>query len=71
MLHKALRDPTKAADQYALQLLSQALGIAGGGGEANKFDPQGLKEMEVSHQPGLCGINLHSYLMYRWHIVYT
>lgn len=50
LLHKALRDPTKAADKHALlQLLSQALGIAGGGGETNKFDPQELQLMEVSH----------------------
>lgn len=56
LLHKALRDATKAADQHALlQLLSQTLGIAGGGGESNRFDPQGLQEMEVSHAPGLCG----------------
>lgn len=58
LLHKALKDPTKAADQHALlQLLSQALGIAGGGGggggEANRFDPQGLEEMEVCYAPGL------------------
>lgn len=55
LLHKALRDPTKAADHHALlQLLSQALGIAGGGaGDADKFGPQGLQEMEVSHTPGL------------------
>lgn len=53
LLHKALRDPTKAADQHALlQLLSQALGIAGGGGEADKFDPQGLHEMEVCYAHG-------------------
>lgn len=59
LLHKALRDPTKAADQHALlQLLSQALGIAGGGGEANKFDPQGLQEMEVSHAPCMV-LDLH------------
>lgn len=60
LLHKALRDPTKAADQHALfQLLSQALGIAGGGGgESNKFDPQGLQEIEVSHAAGLGGINV-------------
>lgn len=62
LLHKALRDPTKAADQHALfQLLSQALGIAGGGGDANKLDPQGLQEMEVSHAPGLVVLKLHSY----------
>lgn len=67
LLHKALRDPTKAADQHALlQLLSQALGIAGGGGgEADKFDPRLLQEMEVSHAPGLCSTKFTLLFMYK------
>lgn len=47
LIQKALRDPTKAAHRQALlKVLSQALGIAGGGG-GQKFDPQALREMEV------------------------
>uniref|UniRef100_A0A673JU23 ATP-binding cassette sub-family A member 2-like n=2 Tax=Sinocyclocheilus rhinocerous TaxID=307959 RepID=A0A673JU23_9TELE len=46
LIQKALRDPTKAAHRQALlKVLSQALGIAGGGG-GQKFDPQALREME-------------------------
>ncbi|XP_052335102.1 ATP-binding cassette sub-family A member 2-like isoform X2 [Oncorhynchus keta] len=46
LIHKALRDPTKAAHrQGLLKLMSQALGLAEG--EAGqRYDPQGLKEME-------------------------
>ncbi len=52
LIQKALRDPTKAAHRQALlKVLSQALGIAGGGG-GQKFDPQALREMEV-------GVQLH------------
>lgn len=48
LIQKALRDPTKAAHRQALlKVLSQALGIAGGVG-GQKFDPQALREMEVS-----------------------
>ncbi len=50
LVQKALRDPTKAAHRQALlKVLSQALGIAGGGG-GQKFDPQALREMEVGLQ---------------------
>uniref|UniRef100_A0A8C2GV03 ATP-binding cassette sub-family A member 2 n=1 Tax=Cyprinus carpio TaxID=7962 RepID=A0A8C2GV03_CYPCA len=46
LIQKALRDPTKAAHRQALlKVLSQALGIAEGGG-GQKFDPQALREME-------------------------
>lgn len=48
LIQKALRDPTKAAHRQALlKVFSQALGIAGGVG-GQKFDPQALREMEVS-----------------------
>lgn len=47
LIHKALRDPTKAAHRQALlKLMSQALGLAGGGA-GQRYDPQGLKEVEV------------------------
>ncbi|XP_016137357.1 ATP-binding cassette sub-family A member 2-like [Sinocyclocheilus grahami] len=46
LIQKALRDPTKAARRQALlKVLSQALGITGGGG-GQKFDPQALREVE-------------------------
>ncbi|XP_031662332.1 ATP-binding cassette sub-family A member 2 isoform X3 [Oncorhynchus kisutch] len=46
LIHKALRDPTKAAHRQALlKLMSQALGLAGGGA-GQRYDPQGLKEVE-------------------------
>ena len=49
LIHKALRDPTKAAHrQGLLKLMSRALGLAEG--EAGqRYDPQGLKEMEVHY----------------------
>ncbi|XP_066509169.1 ATP-binding cassette sub-family A member 2-like [Hoplias malabaricus] len=47
LLQKALRDPTKASDRQALlRLLSQALGLVESGGPSQKYDPQGLREME-------------------------
>ncbi|TRY81949.1 hypothetical protein DNTS_013397 [Danionella cerebrum] len=46
LIQGALRDHTKAAHHQALlKVLSQALGIAGGGG-VQKLDPQALQEME-------------------------
>uniref|UniRef100_A0AAY4B7N1 ATP-binding cassette sub-family A member 2 n=1 Tax=Denticeps clupeoides TaxID=299321 RepID=A0AAY4B7N1_9TELE len=46
LIHRALQDPTKADHRHALlKLLSQALGLAGGG-VGPRFEPQGLKEME-------------------------
>ncbi|XP_016321495.1 ATP-binding cassette sub-family A member 2-like [Sinocyclocheilus anshuiensis] len=46
LIQKVLRDPTKAARRQALlKVLSQALGITGGGG-GQKFDPQALREVE-------------------------
>ncbi|KAL2092632.1 hypothetical protein ACEWY4_012430 [Coilia grayii] len=46
LIHKALQDPNKAAHRQALlRLLSQALGLAGGT-LGQRFDPQGLKELE-------------------------
>ncbi|KAL6465280.1 hypothetical protein MHYP_G00254130 [Metynnis hypsauchen] len=47
LLQKALRDPAKAAERQALlRLLSQALGLVGTGAASQKYDPQGLQEME-------------------------
>uniref|UniRef100_A0A4W4HDR5 ATP-binding cassette sub-family A member 2 n=1 Tax=Electrophorus electricus TaxID=8005 RepID=A0A4W4HDR5_ELEEL len=47
LLQKALRDPDKAADRQALlHLLSQALGLTGGGSPSQKYDSEGLREME-------------------------
>ncbi|KAI4880963.1 hypothetical protein NFI96_013715 [Prochilodus magdalenae] len=47
LLQKALRDPTKATERQALlRLLSQALGLVGTGAASQKYDPQGLREME-------------------------
>uniref|UniRef100_A0AAR2KNL7 ATP-binding cassette sub-family A member 2 n=1 Tax=Pygocentrus nattereri TaxID=42514 RepID=A0AAR2KNL7_PYGNA len=47
LLQKALRDPAKAAERQALlRLLSQALGLVGTGAASQKYDPQGLREME-------------------------
>ncbi|XP_062310063.1 LOW QUALITY PROTEIN: ATP-binding cassette sub-family A member 2 [Osmerus eperlanus] len=46
LIHKALRDPARAAHRQALlRFMSQALGLAGEGG-GQKYDPQGLKEVE-------------------------
>lgn len=47
LIHKALRDPTKAAHKQALlKLMSQALGLSGVAGN-QRNDQQGLKEVEV------------------------
>ncbi|XP_010890734.2 ATP-binding cassette sub-family A member 2 isoform X2 [Esox lucius] len=46
LIHKALQDPTKAAHRQALlKVMSQALGLSGGGA-GQRYDPQGLKEVE-------------------------
>ncbi|XP_078141495.1 ATP-binding cassette sub-family A member 2 [Centroberyx gerrardi] len=46
LIHKALRDPAKAAHRQALlKLMSQALGLAGAAGN-QRSDQQGLKEVE-------------------------
>ncbi|KAM6965213.1 ATP-binding cassette sub-family A member 2 [Aplochiton taeniatus] len=46
LIHKALQDPTKAAHRRALlRILSQALGLTGGG-KGQTYDPRGLKEVE-------------------------
>ncbi|XP_043914151.1 ATP-binding cassette sub-family A member 2 [Protopterus annectens] len=55
VIHKALRDPEKAAHRPALlHLLSQALGLVGVGDPAEAFDPQAfVKEMEnILFTPG-------------------
>lgn len=50
LIHKALRDPTKAAHRQALlRLMSQALGLTEVTGN-QRNDQQGLKEVEV-HLP--------------------
>ncbi|XP_076853951.1 ATP-binding cassette sub-family A member 2 isoform X2 [Brachyhypopomus gauderio] len=47
LVQEALRDPDKAPDrQVMLQLLSQALGLTGGGSPSQKYDSEGLREME-------------------------
>ncbi|XP_036383449.1 ATP-binding cassette sub-family A member 2 isoform X4 [Megalops cyprinoides] len=46
LIHKALQDPAMAAHRQALlKLMSQALGLATGGGDKS-YDPQGLQEVE-------------------------
>ncbi|MBN3323823.1 ABCA2 protein, partial [Atractosteus spatula] len=47
LIHKALRDPARAAGRQALlRLLSQALGLAGAGARGQGYDPQGFREIE-------------------------
>ncbi|KAG7480487.1 hypothetical protein MATL_G00056620 [Megalops atlanticus] len=46
LIHKALQDPAMAVHRQALlKLMSQALGLAAGGGDKS-YDPQGLREVE-------------------------
>lgn len=48
LIHKALRDPAKAAHKQALlQLMSQALGLTDIRGN-QRNDQQGMKEVEVN-----------------------